>query len=249
MLDTLAEAWAADNDGANIWADPRSPSSTPSRSPASSCARSRPPHRRLEGRDPRPRERVDHILTKQVFGIGITHLTSLHGPSQRLLLKVRRRRALGREVVRRRATATSGSSGWSTRGTGSAACTVSAEQASKALDRGDELRDARLCVHPHRRHQGSARRAVWRRHAVRRHHRQPAVPARDGGYGTSAAPDLPAIRRASARPRARVRGLRHAVALDGRRQGTRQVPGADARRRPTAQHRRLPEAATKSFPG
>ena len=29
------------------------------------------------GRDPDLEERVDHILTKQVFGIGITHLTSL----------------------------------------------------------------------------------------------------------------------------------------------------------------------------
>ena len=40
MLDTLAEAWAADNNGANIWADKSSRFSTPSRSPACSCARS-----------------------------------------------------------------------------------------------------------------------------------------------------------------------------------------------------------------
>ena len=36
-----------------------------------------PPHPRAGERDSEPAKRVDHILTKQVFGIGITHLTSL----------------------------------------------------------------------------------------------------------------------------------------------------------------------------
>jgi site-specific DNA-methyltransferase (adenine-specific) len=78
MLDTLAEAWAANNNGANIWADPNVTFLDP-------CTKSgvflREITRRLtEGlkdRIPDLQTRVDHILTKQVFGIGITHLTSL----------------------------------------------------------------------------------------------------------------------------------------------------------------------------
>jgi site-specific DNA-methyltransferase (adenine-specific) len=78
MLDTLAEAWAADNDGADIWADKTVKFLDP-------CTKSgvflREITRRLtEGLAeamPSLDERVHHILTKQVFGIGITNLTSL----------------------------------------------------------------------------------------------------------------------------------------------------------------------------
>ena len=78
MLDTLAEVWAVDHDGANLWAD----SSVRFLDP---CTKSgvflREITRRLvEGlADEMPDldARVDHILTRQVFGIGITHLTSL----------------------------------------------------------------------------------------------------------------------------------------------------------------------------
>jgi hypothetical protein len=78
MLDTLAEAWAAHNKGADLWAD----SSVRFLDP---CAKSgvflREITRRLtEGLAqelPDLQMRVDHILTKQVFGIGITQLTSL----------------------------------------------------------------------------------------------------------------------------------------------------------------------------
>lgn len=78
MLDTLAEAWATSNEGANIWADPTVTFLDP-------CAKSgiflREITRRLkEGlKDQIPdlQRRVDHILTRQVFGIGITYLTSL----------------------------------------------------------------------------------------------------------------------------------------------------------------------------
>jgi site-specific DNA-methyltransferase (adenine-specific) len=78
MLDTLAEAWAADNGGANIWAD----SSVRFLDP---CTKSgvflREITRRLvkglEPEIPDLQERVDHILTKQVFGIGITRLTAM----------------------------------------------------------------------------------------------------------------------------------------------------------------------------
>jgi site-specific DNA-methyltransferase (adenine-specific) len=78
MLDTLNEAWAASHDGANIWADKTVKFLDP-------CTKSgvflREITRRLnEGlTDEMPdlQQRVDHIFTKQVFGIGITHLTSL----------------------------------------------------------------------------------------------------------------------------------------------------------------------------
>lgn len=78
MLDTLAEAWAESTNGANIWAD----SSVTFLDP---CTKSgvflREITRRLtEGlasEIPDLQERVDHILTKQVFGIAITRLTAL----------------------------------------------------------------------------------------------------------------------------------------------------------------------------
>jgi site-specific DNA-methyltransferase (adenine-specific) len=78
MLDTLAEAWAANHQGANLWADPVVTFLDP-------CTKSgvflREITRRLtEGlaaRMPNLEQRVNHILTKQVFGIGITQITSL----------------------------------------------------------------------------------------------------------------------------------------------------------------------------
>ena len=78
MLDTLAEAWAANNKGANIWADktvkfldPFTKSGVFLREITDRLTRG------LAYEIPNLEERVDHILTKQVFGIGITHLTSL----------------------------------------------------------------------------------------------------------------------------------------------------------------------------
>lgn len=78
MLDTLAEAWAAGNDGENIWADSKVTFLDP-------CTKSgvflREITRRLiaglEAAMPDLQARADHILTKQVFGIGITQLTTL----------------------------------------------------------------------------------------------------------------------------------------------------------------------------
>jgi hypothetical protein len=78
MLDTLAEAWAADNGGANIWADKTVRFLDP-------CTKSGVFLREITSRFtsgladeiPNLEERVNHILTKQVFGIGITSLTSL----------------------------------------------------------------------------------------------------------------------------------------------------------------------------
>lgn len=78
MLDTLAEAWADANDGADIWADPTATFLDPV---TKSGVFLRQITSRLtvglSGHIPDLQERVDHILTKQVFGIGITHLTSL----------------------------------------------------------------------------------------------------------------------------------------------------------------------------
>ena len=78
MLDTLAEAWAEDHDGANVWADRSVRFLDP-------CTKSgvflREIIRRLtEGlayEIPDLQQRVDHILTKQVFGIATTRLTAL----------------------------------------------------------------------------------------------------------------------------------------------------------------------------
>lgn len=78
MLDTLACAWAANNNGANIWADSTVRFLDP-------CTKSGVFLREITSRltnglaDEIPilEKRVNHILTKQVFGIGITHLTSL----------------------------------------------------------------------------------------------------------------------------------------------------------------------------
>ena len=78
MLDTLAEAWAAANGGADIWADSTVRFLDP-------CTKSGVFLREITSRltdglkseMPDLKERVHHILTHQVFGIGITHLTSL----------------------------------------------------------------------------------------------------------------------------------------------------------------------------
>jgi site-specific DNA-methyltransferase (adenine-specific) len=78
MLDSLAEAWASNNNGASIWADKNVRFLDP-------CTKSgvflREITRRLtEGlKDVIPdlETRVDHILTNQVFGIAITQITSL----------------------------------------------------------------------------------------------------------------------------------------------------------------------------
>lgn len=78
MLDTLAAAWAADNNGANLWADrtvrfldPFTKSGIFLREITTRLTEG------LKDEIPDLQERVDHILTQQVFGIAITQLTSL----------------------------------------------------------------------------------------------------------------------------------------------------------------------------
>jgi len=78
MLDSLQDAWAEANDDANIWADSKVTFLDP-------CTKSGVFLREiverlttgLESQIPDLQTRVDHILTKQVFGIGTTELTSL----------------------------------------------------------------------------------------------------------------------------------------------------------------------------
>lgn len=78
MLDLLADAWADAHNGASIWADPSLKFLDPF---AKSGIFLREITTRLtEGLEdviPGLDDRVDHILTKQVFGIGITQLTCL----------------------------------------------------------------------------------------------------------------------------------------------------------------------------
>jgi hypothetical protein len=78
MLNLVAAAWADAHDGANVWAesslrflDPFTKSGAFLRDITSRL------NEGLAEEIPDLQERVDHILTKQVFGIGITHLTSL----------------------------------------------------------------------------------------------------------------------------------------------------------------------------
>ena len=81
MLETLAEAWAADFGGASIWANPNVTFLDPA---TKSGVFLREITRRLvegqgnppEGSDER-KALVDRVLTKQIFGIGMTTLTSL----------------------------------------------------------------------------------------------------------------------------------------------------------------------------
>ena len=78
ILDTLAQAWAANNNGANIWADKTVTFLDP-------CTKSGVFLREITSRltdglkdvIPDLQERVNHILTKQVFGVAITQITSL----------------------------------------------------------------------------------------------------------------------------------------------------------------------------
>lgn len=78
MLDRVAQAWAADHGGANLWADatvrfldPFTKSGVFLREITTRLTDG------LAQQMPNLQERVNHILTRQVFGIGITQITSL----------------------------------------------------------------------------------------------------------------------------------------------------------------------------
>lgn len=78
MLDTLAEKWSANNGGANLWAnssvtflDPCTKSGVFLREITSRLTNG------LANEIPNLDDRVEHVLSNQVFGISITYLTSL----------------------------------------------------------------------------------------------------------------------------------------------------------------------------
>ena len=78
MLDMLTEAWAADHGGANLWADktvrfldPFTKSGVFLREITNRLTQG------LAQQIPDLQARVNHVLTQQVFGIGITRITSL----------------------------------------------------------------------------------------------------------------------------------------------------------------------------
>jgi site-specific DNA-methyltransferase (adenine-specific) len=90
ILETLADAWAAEHGGANIWTDKTVRFLDP-------CTKSGVFLREITSRltkglandIPSLEERVNHVLTKQVFGIGITYLTSMLARREPVLLKAR----------------------------------------------------------------------------------------------------------------------------------------------------------------
>jgi hypothetical protein len=77
LLDTVAKAWSADHDGASIWADPNVTFLDPVTK--SGVFLRQITSRLIDGLQddiPNLDQRVDHVLTKQVYGIGITRLTT-----------------------------------------------------------------------------------------------------------------------------------------------------------------------------
>lgn len=78
MLDRIADAWAKSHGGASIWADPGVRFLDPFTK--SGVFLREITSRLTEGLEvaiPDLQKRVDHVLTKQVFGIGITQLTAM----------------------------------------------------------------------------------------------------------------------------------------------------------------------------
>jgi type III restriction system endonuclease len=80
MLDLVAEAWAKDHDGANLWANPNVRVLDPVvKTGVFLREATRRFNEGLASVIPDPQERVNHILTQQIYGIAITELTALMG--------------------------------------------------------------------------------------------------------------------------------------------------------------------------
>lgn len=78
MLDTIEDAWAKNNNGASIWEDSNVTFFDPfTKSGVFLREITRRLGKGLEKQIPDDQERVNHILTKQVFGVAITELTAL----------------------------------------------------------------------------------------------------------------------------------------------------------------------------
>lgn len=78
MLDLAAEAWARDHDGENLWANPNARVLDPFvKTGVFLREATRRFNEGLISVIPDPQERVNHILTNQIYGIAITELTAL----------------------------------------------------------------------------------------------------------------------------------------------------------------------------
>lgn len=78
MLDLATEAWARDHDGENLWANPKARVLDPFvKTGVFLREASRRFNDGLASLIPDPQERINHILTKQIYGIAITELTAL----------------------------------------------------------------------------------------------------------------------------------------------------------------------------
>jgi hypothetical protein len=168
MLDTLAEAWAANNGGADIWADktvkfldPCTKSGVFLREITSRLTRG------LEKQIPDLEKRVDHILTKQVFGIGITQITSLLARRSVYCS----RHAQGKHSIAKSFANEDGNI-WFQRikhtwdGDKCKYCGAG----RSVFDRAKGLETHAYTFHSHRQDQNSARRDIWKHYAIRRHH-------------------------------------------------------------------------------
>ena len=173
MLDSLAEAWAATRRRKHLGGqDSQVPRSLHQvgRVPARDHEA---PSRGLASEIPDLKARVDHILTKQVFGIGITRLTEPASSTKPLLLQARE----GQILRRQRFSSTTRGNIWFERMKHTwtkrkcAYCGASEETFDRGAGRethayafihADDIK-TRLV------------RIVWRRYAVRCHHRKPAI--------------------------------------------------------------------------
>ncbi len=137
MLDRLAQAWAANNAGASIWANSRVKFLDPSTK--SGVFLREITSRLITGladEMPHLQERVDHILTRQVFGIGLTHLTSLLARRSVYCSK----HANGEHSITRRFTNDAGNIWFErTQHTWVAGKCLYCGASQEALDRGEEL--------------------------------------------------------------------------------------------------------------
>jgi site-specific DNA-methyltransferase (adenine-specific) len=164
MLDTLAEAWAASNDGANIWADssvrfldPFTKSGVFLREITSRLTLG------LASEIPDLQTRVDHILMKQVFGIGITQITAMLARRSVYCSK----HATGKHSIAKSFTNDDGNI-WFKRleHTWGRRQVPILRRGQIRIRPGGGTGNPRLRVHSHRQHQDSAHRDCWRQHAI-----------------------------------------------------------------------------------
>ena len=156
MLDTLArDPRAENNSGADLWAD----SSVRFLDPFTKSGvflreiASRPAQTGLAAETPDLQKRVDHIRRKQVFGIGITHLTSLWRAGARcIVLSMLTAPTLSPKAFPA-TRVTSGSSGTEHTWVEDKR-KFCGRKPKYVFDRGEVLETHAYVIHPHGRHQG-----------------------------------------------------------------------------------------------